>query len=176
MVNIKLQVVEGDITRITSDAIITAINSGRMWYGGIDSAIKRSARDRYNNNDFYHAQAAAKMPLKNLQTVIARGFDLTSFRDVVFVVDDLKSPLNQVVYTGLEAASNEGYQKVLVPTIRMGVMNGIVEKTEEEAIQKMALGVRNFLEEYSKQTKLVDISFVVYNNPSLAKKLDRAFG
>jgi len=120
------------------------------------------------------------MPLVNLQTVVARGLpgiiNHGRFRDVVFVVDDLQSPLNEVVYTGLEAASNEGYQKILVPTMRMGVMRGVVEKTEEEAIQKMALGVNNFLDKYAEKTKLDDISFVVYNNPSLATRLNRALG
>ena len=76
----------------------------------------------------------------------------------------------------MEAASNEGYQKVLVPTIRMGVMNGVVEKSEKEAIEKMSLGVSEFLDKYAKQTKLENISFVVYNNSPLAKRLNRALG
>lgn len=167
----KISAVEGDITRIKTDAIVTAINSQGLWYGGIDGAIQRAA------GNLYHCQAQRAMPLKNLQTVIAKRYgerNLGLFEDVVFVVDDLASPLNQVVYTGLEAASNEGYQNILVPTIRMGVMNGVVEKTEVEAIGKMAKGVNEFLSKYAKQTKLEDITFVVYNNPVLAKKLDKA--
>jgi O-acetyl-ADP-ribose deacetylase (regulator of RNase III) len=55
----KVSVIEGDITRINADAIVTAINSAGMWFGGIDDAIQRAA------GDFYHNQAEAKMPLKN---------------------------------------------------------------------------------------------------------------
>ena len=34
--NIRIVGVSGDITTVESDAIITAINSARAWFGGID--------------------------------------------------------------------------------------------------------------------------------------------
>jgi O-acetyl-ADP-ribose deacetylase (regulator of RNase III) len=163
----KICTAEGDITQMPADALITAINLDGEWFGGIDYAIKKVA------GEMYHAQAGAAMPLCDLQTVIARGTGnhRGKFRDVVFVVDDLQSPLNRVVYTGLEAASNEGYQHILVPTIRMGVMAGAREKSPKEAIGKMALGVRNFIDKYAESTSLEEIKFVVYNNPILARSL-----
>jgi len=45
----RLYVVQGDITKITADAIVTPINSEGCWEGGIDFAIQRAA------GDFYHA-------------------------------------------------------------------------------------------------------------------------
>lgn len=36
----NIQVVQGDITQISVDAIMTAINSGGMWFGGVDGAIQ----------------------------------------------------------------------------------------------------------------------------------------
>ena len=168
----KIQTIEGDITQMPADALITAINSGGLWFGGIDSAIQRVA------GEMYHTQASQASPLQNLQTILAKGTGKHrgQFRDVVFVVDDLESPLNDVVYTGLDAASNERYQQVLVPTIRMGVMAGLREKTPQEAIGKMALGVRNFLDKYAQSTKLEDIKFVVYNNPNLANSMSAVLG
>ncbi|MBS3093117.1 hypothetical protein J4456_00880 [Candidatus Pacearchaeota archaeon] len=163
----KIYTAEGDITKIPADALITAINSGGMWYGGIDGAIQRVA------GDLYHKQAKAAMPLRNLQTVVARGGARPDrkigFRDVVFVVDDLESPLNEVIYTGLEAASE--YKSVTIPTIRLGVMQGIIEKTPQEAIARMADGVNDFLDKYAEITKLENIKFVVYNNPILAETM-----
>ena len=100
----ELYVVLGDITQIPTDAIMTAINSGGLWFGGIDGAIQRVA------GNHYHAQAAEAMPLSDLQTVVARGNaskHMGKFNDVVFVVDDLESSLDKVVYTGLEAAHQE---------------------------------------------------------------------
>jgi O-acetyl-ADP-ribose deacetylase (regulator of RNase III) len=172
MANPKIQVVQGDITRIKSDALVTAINSGGMWFGGIDGAIQRVA------GDLYHKQAASAMPLKNLQTVVARGGARPDrkigFRDVIFVVDDLESSLQEVVYTGLLATNNQSYKIITIPTIRMGVMLGAVEKTPEEAVARMAEGVHRFLNDYKEKTSLEDLSFVVYNDAPLAKKLSQS--
>lgn len=168
LMSTKVYATEGDITQIPADALITAINSGGLWFGGIDRAIKNVA------GSMYHNQAAKAFPLEDLQTIVARkrGKHNGKFKDVVFVVDDLESSLIEVVYTGLERASNEGYQHLLVPAIRMGVMAGAIEKTPQETIEKMALGVRKFLGKYANKTKLEDIKLVVYNNSCLAKSMD----
>ena len=63
----RLYVVDGDLTQQPVDAIMTAINSGGMWFGGIDGAIQRAA------GSHYHDQAAASMPLQNKGTVVAKG-------------------------------------------------------------------------------------------------------
>lgn len=168
MVKPRISVIEGDITKIPVDALMTAINSGGMWFGGIDGAIQRVAGNQY------HAQASQASPLKNLQTIIARGGARPDrkigFRDVIFVVDDLESPIDKVVYAGLETASLQGYSSLLIPTIRMGVMAGVRE-TPEQAIKGMAKGLKNFSEKYSESTKLEDIKVVVYNNADLAKDI-----
>jgi O-acetyl-ADP-ribose deacetylase (regulator of RNase III) len=128
--NTGVYVQRGDICRIPTDAIITPINSEGLWDGGIDGAIERVA------GNLYHSQARRRMPLKNLQTVVSRGIpgDINRgcFRDVVFVIDDLQSPLEEVVYTGLETANEEGYERILLPTMRMGVMSGVVEKLHKK--------------------------------------------
>jgi O-acetyl-ADP-ribose deacetylase (regulator of RNase III) len=156
-----LYVVQGDITKIPADALMTAINSGGMWYGGIDGAIQRVA------GDFYHKKAAAMMPLEDLQTVVAKGkrtIHTGQFNDVVFVVDDLKSSLDEVVYAGLEASHNAGHRSLLLPAIRMGVMAGVREKTPQEAAQKISLGVQKFIVDYGTSTKLTNLTFVIYND------------
>lgn len=167
----KINITEGDITQMPADALITAINSGGSWFGGIDGAIQRVA------GNMYHSQAAQAAPLRDLQTIVVKGTSHKGkFRDVIFVVDDLESPLNEVVYAGLGAASYQEYRSILVPTIRMGVMAGAREKTPQETIGKMALGVRDFLDKYADTTTLEDIKFVVYNNPILAESMSSVLG
>lgn len=166
--NTGLYVVQGDITQIPSDAIMTAINSGGLWFGGIDGAIQRVAGNRY------HTQAAKAMPLHNLQTIVAKGSASShqgKFNNVVFVVDDLKSSLDKVVYKGLEAAHQEGYGKLLIPAIRMGVMAGAVEKTPEETVVKLGQGIEKFMHQYGKQARLENLTFVVYRDPNTAGQL-----
>lgn len=168
--NTGIYVSQGDISRIPADAIITAINSGGLWFGGIDGVIQRVAENHY------HAQAGANMPLTDLQTIVARGNRKDhqgEFDNVVFVVDDLQSHLDNVVYKGLEVASNECYQNVLLPTIRMGVMLGAVEKTPEEAIERMSNGVREFMQKYGSSTKIKNLRFVVYNDANTANMLGK---
>lgn len=169
MKNTEIYVVSGDISRVKADALITAINSGGAWFGGIDGVIKRSA------GNFFHGQAAKQMPLRNEQTVVALSHSTKpemTFDNVVFVVDDLQSPLRNIVYNGLRAAAEAGFKTVSLPTIRMGVMLGMVEKTAAEAMQETSEGVHKFLKEFP--DALDRISFVVYNDPDLQHELENA--
>ena len=166
----KVKVISGDITRVSVDALITAINSGGMWFGGIDGVINRVA------GNLFHSQAAAKMPLRDGQTVVAcnsgRAHD-GAFKNVVFVVDDLKQPLRTIIYNGLIAASSASFKTVSLPTIRIGVMLGVVEKSASEAVSEMAKGVSTFLAEHH-NTPLEQITFVVYRDPDTHHLLESA--
>ncbi len=165
-----IRTVSGDIARVGADALITAINSGGKWLGGIDGVIKRAA------GNLFHAQAGKAMPLSDGQTVIAQGDGHVlkgAFKNVVFVVDNLQRPLREVVYLGLKAASDAGFAKVSLPTIRMGLMLGAVEKTIDEAVSEMACGVRKFLAEHPK-TSVQDITFVVYDDDRTQSLLESA--
>lgn len=171
MLHTKVSITNGNITQISADALLTAVNPRGDWFGRIDDAIIEVA------GHMYHDQIEINPSLKDLQTIVARGGEphQGKFRDIIFVIDDMKSPLNKVIYSGLEAVSNEDYQHVLVPTIRMGAARGVVEKTSREVIEQTALGVRRFLDEYAEQTRLQDIEFVVYNNPLLKREMELIF-
>lgn len=165
----EVLVQEGDIAQVSTDALITAINSEGMWFGGIDGVIQRAA------GNLFHARAAASMPLTHEQAVIAYSGSRAhrgAFKNVVFVVDDLQGPLRNIVYQGLKAAHDAGFKTVTLPTIRMGVMLGAVEKTQTEALNEMTQGVRTFLLETPEG--LDRITFVVYNNPDLKRELESA--
>lgn len=170
--NTTFSAIEGDITQIDTDAIMTAINSGGMWFGGLDRAIQGVA------GGHYHKQAVAAMPLKDLQTVVARGDKtqhLGKFNDVIFVVDDLQSPLDQVVYTGLEAAHTEGYERVLMPAIRTGVMRCAFEDSMELTAKRFGEGVGRFMKDYGSKTALRDLKLIVYNDPETLEQLGAGF-
>jgi O-acetyl-ADP-ribose deacetylase (regulator of RNase III) len=166
--NTGLYAMLGDITQIPSPAIMTAINSGGAWFGGVDGAIMRVAGMQY------HSQAAAAMPLSDLDVVVAKGdrkMHKGQFNDVIFVVDDLESSLDKVVYKGLEAAHNQGYVEILIPAIRMGVMAGSVEKSPRETMGRIRYGIDSFIQDYGAETALASIIFVVYNDSSTLRQL-----
>jgi O-acetyl-ADP-ribose deacetylase (regulator of RNase III) len=164
-----IYVVQGDITRVPADAIMTAINSYGNWFGGIDYAIQKIA------GDMYHAQATAEMPLKDGQVVIAKGNKSKhrgNFNDVVFVVDSLKQSLDKIIYKGLNASNKQGYQSIALPAIRTGVAAGFVEKTSEEAINKMGEGIARFMTNNSKSIKLENIQFVIHNDKEMQRLME----
>lgn len=163
----KMCAITGDLTQTTCDAIITAVNSGGWWFGGIDGAIQRVA------GDLFHSQVRSALPLEHGQTVVAKSNGSThrgNFKNVVFVIDDLHGPLSQVIYNGLEAASKAGFKSVCLPTIRMGVMLSVVEKSREEATDEMLLGVAQFFGENPK-TSIDHVTFVVYVDPETQERL-----
>ena len=157
----KINVITGDITQVRSDALITAINSGGMWFGGIDGAIMGVA------GNLFHQQAKASLPLSHGDTVLALSNGVKhrgEFSNVVFVIDDLTGALSDIIRNGLEAASNAKFKSVTLPTIRMGVMLGVVEKTREQAVDEMVKGVKRFLKWFP-NTTIECITFVVYVDP-----------
>jgi O-acetyl-ADP-ribose deacetylase (regulator of RNase III) len=160
----KINTVLGDISRVKADGLITAINSGHAWFGGIDGVIQRVA------GDMFHSQAAAHGSLKQGVTVVAKKKAGTGilFEHVVFVVDDLEAKLREVVKAGLDAASTAGLKTVTLPTIRMGVMLGAVEKSRTEALQEMVEGIRLHQEAGS---TIETITFVIYNDQETLDEL-----
>lgn len=164
----EVRVLEGDIASIEADALITAINSGGLWFGGIDRVIANVA------GDMFHSQAAQRyIDLVDGMALVATatGPHRGRFDNVVFVVDDLQRPLHDIVMTGLKAADEAGFKSVTLPTIRMGVMLGAVENSPEEAVREMALGIK--ASERSLKN-LESVTFVVYANPATAELLRTA--
>jgi O-acetyl-ADP-ribose deacetylase (regulator of RNase III) len=162
-----LSAITGDLTQTKCDAIVTDVNSGGMWFGGIDGAIQRVA------GDAFHSQVRRMLPLKHGATVVAKnngGKHQGAFSNAVFVIDDLQGPLNEIVYNGLKAASDAGFKSVCLPTIRMGVMLGVVEKSRDEAATEMIRGVGRFIDG-NPNSSIEHITFVVYVDPETQELL-----
>jgi len=175
---VKVDVVDGDITKIGADAIIAPTNSEGIYMGAIDRAIQGVA------SDLYHGQLDVEMegrgdsavPFQNLQVFTATGERFRhggEFDNIIFVVDDVKNPVDEVVYIGLTAAHILGYSKVLIPAIRMGVAFGIVEKTLEETAYGLVYAVRRFVLNFDSSTKVNEVVFVVHHNEKILNELRR---
>ena len=162
----RIIVTEGNIVRIKADAIITPINSDMEWNGGVDRAIYGVA------GDFYHDQARPKK-LHDLDIVIAKGNRERhdgNFNNVVFVVDDVRSPLETVVAKGLEAANSANYKNVLLPVMRTGTMLGELESSLDEVLDRLVLGIKNHFRDFP-DSRIVSITIVVHNNSAIRSKL-----
>jgi len=170
--HLTINLVEGDIAATKAGALVTAINSGGMWFGGIDGVIQRAA------GQMFHSQAERALPLKHTNTVVAKkqGEHRGQFGDVVFVIDDLEGPLSAVIIAALTAANDAGYKTISLPAIRTGVMLGTVEKDASEAARQTVIGFEAFASAHT--GSLTEVTLVVYNQPNifdaLAYDLERA--
>lgn len=147
--------------------MITAINSGGLWFGGIDGVIQKQAGMQF------HQQAADAMPLHHLNTVVARKRKphRGMFQDVVFVVDDLQTPLHDVIYRALEAANDAGYKSVSLPAIRTGVMLGKVEKDAKSAVVELLKGILEFYNDFP-NSNLESLTFVLFTGGEVYNQLE----
>ena len=162
---LKIKVESGDITSKKGDCLITAINSGGMWFGGIDGAIRRS------KGNIFHHTLAEKGDLTDGKAFFIPGTsDPKSFENVIFVIDDLKLKLHEIIFNGLQKAENMEQETVLLPTLRMGVMLGVIEKSEDEALDEMKKGIDLFKKTNPFHVK--EVIFSVYDNPELQLKLE----
>lgn len=153
----NVNVVNDDITQVKADALITAINSSGMWFGGLDGAIQRSS------GPMFHAQAQAAMPLSDGRIVYApvQGPHNGAFDAVLFIIDDLRQPLYDLVTLALEAAVRHEVASVSIPTIRTGVMAGVYE-SRRKALTDLVTAIYDFVEK--NPHRLDEINIVVYSN------------
>ena len=94
---------------------------------------------------------------------------------MVFVIDDLEGKLSDIVYAGLVASSEAGFAEVTLPTIRMGVMLGVVEKTPSEAVNEMVQGISRFIGTYSSHTSIKKITIVIFNGHHIQELFEKHF-
>lgn len=158
----------GDITRVPADGLITAVNSEGFWAGGVDGAIGRAGGGQF------HSQAQVLIGQQDGQVKIAETQQphQGAFKNVVFVVDDLKLPLYDILSAGLNAADQAGHKSVSIPAMRLGVMKN-VGGTPQEKVADMARAVRDF---QARAQSVKEINFVIYGDAETAKALEQALG
>jgi len=111
------------------------------------------------------------MPL--ITAINSSGMWFGGIDGVIFIIDNLKKKLHEIVLAGLQEAEKNQLSSVTLPTLRMGVMLGVVEKTEEEAIEEMAMAIHLFKGNNPAYVK--NITFVVYSNQNILRKLTAKF-
>lgn len=140
----RFRCVKGDIVKDRLyEAIVTLINPVGDWFGGVDRAIKGVAGNQYHNQARMYL---ATTGLKDKQVIIAKKKEIHGgfFQDVIFVVDDLISPLNELVSTALYVAKEHGYSQIAFPVMRTGAVLGRFEKGIIEVVDQMKMSFIDF--------------------------------
>jgi O-acetyl-ADP-ribose deacetylase (regulator of RNase III) len=165
---VTFEALAADASQVKADALISAVQLHGFCHGGINAMIEREGGSCYSR------QVEAAKPLVDGRTLVAKG-DAESkakFDHVVFVADDMRQPLHQLVLNALTAADDAGLKHVSLPALRTGWNFGFLEKSYDEVAAETVKGVNLFLAAGRKSVE--KISFVVHNNPRLLSLLEAA--
>jgi O-acetyl-ADP-ribose deacetylase (regulator of RNase III) len=158
----KLTLVQGDITRQATDAIVNAANSSLMGGGGVDGAIHR---------------AGGSAILEECKKIVARQGRLPTGKAVITTGGDLKTKhvihavgpvwhggsrgeadlLASAYRESLALAVASGLKTVSFPSISTGAYGYPVDSAAQTALQT----VIRFVE---KETSLQDVVFVLFDH------------
>jgi|SRR5579884_2107044 len=157
--NVTITVQPGNIVQEPAEGLMTLINSSGLWFGGVDRAIRAVA------GKSFHQIAAQQMPRQVQQgaVIFADGSSIQhrgAFHHVIFVIDDLQLPLQELVKAGLREVYARNLGSVSLPMMRTGVMKGMVEKTQEEVVGQMAEAIKQMADAYP--DKSLEIRIVIY--------------
>jgi len=140
--NSFIYVGNGDLTqtRHRVNAIVCPISSSDYSSGEINQSIKSKS------GDIYFPKLNQRINLKDLQTFTVKGGGLPhlgNFDDVIFVVDNLASSVEDLVYSSLVASRD--CNQVCLPLFRTGSNRGVIEKNDDELAFGLAVGLDSFL-------------------------------
>ncbi len=162
----NIQILNGDATQLEADALVTLINSQKMWFGGMDGAIQRAGGAQF------HAQASVALDhgSRDGDAIYAPGTpERGKFKAVIFVVDDLRRPVSDLMAMALTCALDHGCKTVATPALRCGVAAGLVEKTAEATVAGLFKGLEIF--NIAHPDADLTVTFVVYQDPATIKLL-----
>jgi len=158
----KLTLIQGDITRQATDAIVNAANSSLMGGGGVDGAIHRAGGPAILEECKKIAARQGRLPTG--KAVITTGGDLKA-RHVIHTVGPIwhggdrgEADLLASAYKeSLTLAVTSGLKTVSFPSISTGAYGYPVDSAAEVALQTVV----KFLE---KKTPLQEVVFVLFDN------------
>ena len=136
----KLSLVQGDITRQSTDAIVNAANSSLMGGGGVDGAIHRAGGPAILEECKDIVSRQGQLPTG--EAVITSGGNLPA-RHVIHTVGPIwrggarREPelLASAYHESLKLAAKNGLSSVSFPSISTGVYGYPVEEAAEIALR-----------------------------------------
>ncbi len=162
----RLELVQGDITKMEVDAIVNAANSSLMGGGGVDGAIHRAAGPQLKEElkEIRRTQYPEGLPTG--QAVMTRGYQLPA-RFVIHTVGPIwrggthneDELLRQAYWNSLSLAAKHGLKTVAFPSISTGAYRFPVERAARIALKT----ILDFLASHDHPEK---VYMVLYDRPT----------
>ncbi len=158
----SLSIVQGDITRQATDAIVNAANSGLMGGGGVDGAIHRAGGSAILAECAQIVARQGRLPAG--QAVITTGGQLKA-RHVIHTVGPIWHGGNQseaellasAYGESLKLAAENGLSSIAFPSISTGAYGYPVDEAARVAVKAVA----PFLTEHT--TSVREVVFVLFD-------------
>jgi O-acetyl-ADP-ribose deacetylase (regulator of RNase III) len=163
----RLSIIQGDITRQATDAIVNAANSSLMGGGGVDGAIHRAGGPAILEECKQIVSRQGRLPTG--KAVITSGGNLKA-RFVIHTVGPVWHGGNQgepellasAYKESLKVAAENNLKSISFPSISTGAYGYPLDEAAEIAIKT----VTTFLKEQS--TSVKEVVFVLFNSDALA--------
>lgn len=156
-----LKIISGDITKLETDAIVNAANTGLKQGGGVCGAIFNAAGAR-------ELQKACDVlaPIRTGEAVITPGFNLPA-RYVIHTAGPVYNPtvmkeserlLKDAYTNSLKLAKENNLSSIAFPLISSGIYGYPLEEAYKVAVD----AIENFL-----KTNDMDVSLVIFDERTL---------
>jgi len=174
---VKVNILACDIVHADElvSAVVIPLNTEKIWYSELDYAVKRTG-GLYIYNElvrFLMSEEKLGRDMFDGQTILIdrdeNSYDLGNYLSVLFVFDDLKRPLVELMRIVLEKAKSSNLKRIAIPMIRTGWYKGKYEKTEDDALRAILATVYYFAWNNQDQDMIIDL--VTFNNPRQNKFL-----
>jgi len=171
----RLSIIQGDITRQATDAIVNAANPSLMGGGGVDGAIHRAGGPAILEECKQIVSRQGKLPTG--KAVITTGGNLKT-RFVIHTVGPVWNGGNKgepellasAYYESLEAAAQNNLASISFPSISTGVYSYPVGEAARIAIST----VTSFLQEQT--TSIREVVFVLFDSGTYTSYLSALGG
>ncbi len=157
----KLSITKGDITTMTTDAIVNAANSGLMGGGGVDGAIHRAGGPAILEECKKIVSKQGRLPTG--QAVITTGGKMKTGH-VIHTVGPIwrggdqgeADLLASAYFESLNLAAENNLSSIAFPSISTGVYGYPVEEASRIAIKTVVSFLRQ-------STSIKEVVFVLFN-------------
>lgn len=125
-----IEIIQDGIEKTNADAMIASVECNGFCGSEIHKYVKENLPSEYKNRELKDGEALSIM----------------SARSMVFVADNYKLPLHEIVTNALLEAEKAGHTSVALPALRSGYAFGAIESSQAEVSYEVLKGISEYVD------------------------------